>query len=720
MTSTPAVPTGLSALPIPNTEIYLNWDTPYSSSQKTLAITGWKVYRSTTSGSGFSLRATTTTSEYTDTGAEGVTYYYKVAAVGAHTDSSLTSEVSATIQGDYTAPDWTIPDVAGVDQVLPSVAKGAWSIPLSGYYAANDGTPAFTIQSISALGGSSTADISINPSTGALSGTDLTPSDTYTVSVDLAEASAAGDWASRSTAPGVVWAHDFSESAAELELFTRLDSNSPVYPTQSNPDPATLINPLTRVSSGLGSSLALRSRAVGAVITADIPQVAKGATGVVISVNDASRFPDPALFGGSYPVFIGCSDSAGQNTNPDVFEKLTITGRNLGNNTLTVTRTSESNTIRVSGVDYAAVSPYAPAIPASTGLYRVGYTNSGSWNRPLCAFPAGQNGKATPDVGIANGSARKARTWPTTRNSYAHRNFREGYWGAPWYWDTTVNPSAPYKDFTPPYTGDGQSFVRPDAWERDEFYLQFRVRVSDARLRADGAKLFYIQSAAVSGAGQLFMSVGPQYFSFIPTPSERVAGTVIGDVARTLAGGGDARQPQGGKLGGSTQSDSWDFPGTATWQTDYQTAYYENRSGATPYAFCYQGDQWVTFLIRMKVGRCNAEQFQPDGVGSANPAIFPLPSGASYLTQLEIKVHMQGWADYKTLVNIPDARWFFSDSLGDAGSVVYNAPGLNTFWMTQEFNMYVGSGSLCPPDSASAYADFTQAILSRNPIPVPV
>lgn len=558
-----------------------------------------------------------------------------------------------------------------------------------------------------------------NTSTGILSAAADAPLGTQS-GLSLAVTDSAGnadaDWLARSTGAGVIWAHDFSESNDELEFFVRGTSSEASKVT--NPDPAKQLNPLILEQTDLGSSRALRSRAVGTLITADVGQIAKGAT-QTIQVADASLFPAPGGNIGNYNVFIGCADPSADNTTPTVFEMCAVIARDTVANTLTVRRTTASSSIRVGGIDYPPTGPNAPAIPASNGLYRIGYTNSGSWNRPMCAFPAGQNGRAVNDQGLINGAAMRMRTWNPTRNGNGHAYFREGYWGSKWYWDTTVNPSAPYGDWTPTHNGDGQGFARIDAWEGDEFYLQFRFKISAARLQSARAKLFYIQNAATSGAAQVFADVGAKRNNVQPPPEERVAGSVIGNPVLTLAGGGDSRQPAGGVFTSNKQGDSFDS-GATPWHVDYPTGLYSRKDLPDCYAFCHQSDVWMTMQVHMKLGRDNAESTQPAGVNSMSISPpWPSATDQSFCTTLDVKVAMPGWTSYKTLVDVNDATWFFGDDLGRLGNLVYNAPGLNCFWMTQEFNMYVGGGSLCPPDGVAS-ALFTQAILSRNPIPVPL
>lgn len=93
-TSTPpAPPSGLTASAAGKRKINLSWTQSTSS-----GITQNKVYRSTTSGGPYSLRATlSATTSYQDTGlTTGTTYYYVVTAVNSAGESGFSNQASAT------------------------------------------------------------------------------------------------------------------------------------------------------------------------------------------------------------------------------------------------------------------------------------------------------------------------------------------------------------------------------------------------------------------------------------------------------------------------------------------------------------------------------------------------------------------------------------------------------------------------------------------------
>jgi hypothetical protein len=98
--STPGAPT-LSGTP-GNNQVNLSWTTPANSGS---AITGYNVYRGTTSGGETLLTSVGVQNSYTDTTvANGTTYYYKVAAFNATGTGTLSNEVSVTPAAANTPP----------------------------------------------------------------------------------------------------------------------------------------------------------------------------------------------------------------------------------------------------------------------------------------------------------------------------------------------------------------------------------------------------------------------------------------------------------------------------------------------------------------------------------------------------------------------------------------------------------------------------------------
>src|SRR5438093_798989 len=91
----PQPPTGLTATAASSSQISLSWTAPTNNGGS--AITGYKIYRSTSSGTETGYVNLGNVTSYTNTGVTpGVTYFYKVRAVNALGVSTLSNEASAT------------------------------------------------------------------------------------------------------------------------------------------------------------------------------------------------------------------------------------------------------------------------------------------------------------------------------------------------------------------------------------------------------------------------------------------------------------------------------------------------------------------------------------------------------------------------------------------------------------------------------------------------
>ncbi len=121
--TTPSAPTGLTTAR-GNAQMTLAWSAPTSSGGN--AITGYKVYRGTTSGGEVFLVLLGNTLSYVDTGLiNGQIYFYKVSAVNGVGESALSNEASATPATVPTTPQILVA-TAGNSQVALT-----WSAPSS-------------------------------------------------------------------------------------------------------------------------------------------------------------------------------------------------------------------------------------------------------------------------------------------------------------------------------------------------------------------------------------------------------------------------------------------------------------------------------------------------------------------------------------------------------------------------------------------------------------
>jgi fibronectin type 3 domain-containing protein len=123
--SAPGAPTGLTATR-GNAQVTLSWSAPASNGGS--AITGYNIYRSTTSGTEIKVASPTGTgTTYTDTGlVNGTTYFYKVTAANAVGEGALSTEASATPATVPGAPTG-LTATAGNNQVSLS-----WTAPSNG------------------------------------------------------------------------------------------------------------------------------------------------------------------------------------------------------------------------------------------------------------------------------------------------------------------------------------------------------------------------------------------------------------------------------------------------------------------------------------------------------------------------------------------------------------------------------------------------------------
>jgi CSLREA domain-containing protein len=111
-----------------NASVSLTWSAP--SSDGGSAITGYNVYRGTSSGGETLLAALGNVTTYNDnSAANGTTYFYKVAAVNSVGTGSQSNELSATPQAAATAPG--APNLTGATPGDGSVAL-QWSAPGNG------------------------------------------------------------------------------------------------------------------------------------------------------------------------------------------------------------------------------------------------------------------------------------------------------------------------------------------------------------------------------------------------------------------------------------------------------------------------------------------------------------------------------------------------------------------------------------------------------------
>jgi fibronectin type 3 domain-containing protein len=124
-TTIPGIPTATTAVGT-NGAIIISWSAPANNGGS--AITGYKVYQSTVSGSETLLVTLGTTTSYTNSGlTNGKTYYYRISALNALGEGSLGPEVSAVPNQPLVVP--------GSFSLSASVSSGvvmlSWNLPSS-------------------------------------------------------------------------------------------------------------------------------------------------------------------------------------------------------------------------------------------------------------------------------------------------------------------------------------------------------------------------------------------------------------------------------------------------------------------------------------------------------------------------------------------------------------------------------------------------------------
>jgi fibronectin type 3 domain-containing protein len=126
--SAPAAPTGLTSTAGVST-VHLSWTAPNNGGS---AITNYKIYRSTSSGTESLLTTIGTTAAYDDNSVvNGTRYYYQVSAVNSVNEGPRSSETSALPQ----APAAPAPPSAPTLSAAPASGRGvqlSWNVPASG------------------------------------------------------------------------------------------------------------------------------------------------------------------------------------------------------------------------------------------------------------------------------------------------------------------------------------------------------------------------------------------------------------------------------------------------------------------------------------------------------------------------------------------------------------------------------------------------------------
>jgi hypothetical protein len=209
-TTAPSVPTNLTATPFNSTRIDLAWtassDTTVAGA-RTAGLAGYKVYRDGV------LRTTTTAATYSDTGlAAATTYSYRVSAIDAAAPANESAQCTAVVGTTQSNldPQWT-DDELNDNTVTPNQAfsyefeaTDVEGDPISFSYTLDSGLEV-TVGAESG-GTPNVRTITVYSTAG------IAPGASVSATLDFTDTgSAEADWADRSTAAGVVWAHRFND-----------------------------------------------------------------------------------------------------------------------------------------------------------------------------------------------------------------------------------------------------------------------------------------------------------------------------------------------------------------------------------------------------------------------------------------------------------------------------------------------------------------------------
>ncbi len=268
------------------------------------------------------------------------------------------------------------------------------------------------------------------------------------------------DWPIRSTAPGVVWAHDF-RNEAEVSNFRRLPNDfaqaSSTAPggfslnrniTVGVHDPILYVRQVQ--DAGTSSGYAIEITNLGSRLAADV-----NTTQMYIDLVDASFFPDPNDTPAQYYwVAIHADDDS------DEARALWYPGETAGSKGIkecVTVRKKEGNRLWLAGRansygEYLAGGGIGPhQFLAGTP---VGQDSDGGWNRPFSALTGEINGRGSDDV--ADGVTVRSDFVPVVQG----QTYTQGLYG-PAFYHTLFGPAS--------------------KWDGEEFWMQWRVWFSPSR-----------------------------------------------------------------------------------------------------------------------------------------------------------------------------------------------------------------------------------------------
>jgi hypothetical protein len=483
---------------------------------------------------------------------------------------------------------------------------------------------------------------SINASSGVL--TSSVSSTDEPVTVEMWDGQSEGNWAARSTGSNVVWAHDFSNDAELTNFF--LAAISP----QLGPVPV-------RSADGPDGGWCIDYKLLGSTLPGAI---ASGDS--TITVSDASTWPTSDFW-----VCIG-NYAVSQN------ELVHVVSRS--GNVLTV--------------DQRGTNPYGSAFFSAPQNWAadsmIGHHVQQRWNRPFAAFAAPGNGKPVGQNDNAANGAVPLRTWTPIASG------GDSYYGGGYYGNSLYHGASSFRGVSNP-------------WEGSEFWLQYRVKVSqnfwdnnrhptDNQSIVHGIKLAFLQTV-ISVPHQLCPILSPRY-AYAPRNSPW---RMFTDYSRRA---GDRPQnifvePPSGSQGTYQSQPGGAYGTTCLYPVSNQSA------GA-----CWEwpGDTWVAVMMHVRPGK------------HYDPTVTPMPADVKN-TLIEVKVAAEGATSWITVYSsdVQAISYGYGDqNYGTSDPAGQVLPGYNAFGPSGYSNVGLSNQ---PPPRANFSLKFAQVIFSRYEIPLP-
>lgn len=361
------------------------------------------------------------------------------------------------------------------------------------------------------------------------------------------------DWVARSAANGVIFAHDFRDTG-EVRAFIR---NATREADATGRD--------VYAVPAVGKSKALFHQIMGTSLAASVSASTKGAI-EVFQLTDGSKWPVAVAGNASTEYHASVSD----------LESVRIMEGPW--------RSGSAWYIRVN----RASSGSAVAHPAGTAIA----TWNTEWERILTALPAGQNGKSTNDPGYGKAGNAGPGNW-NPGGANAHYNYRGGYWA---HASTIATYGA-----NGAWTSDKGTI--PNAFNGDEFYIQYRVRFSASKWAgadpvARSGKSFYLQTASGSSAQQMYVPIGGSGQSVYYSGEHSTDPFVV-----VLDGQNPGSHYETAPWGGRDLSDSSYGGRTIQPGSVYESSCKYASRGSV--CWMWPADKWVTVLLHIKPSGVN-------------------------------------------------------------------------------------------------------------------